>query len=135
MYESGEYHVEFVEAREDAPKALETTEQAFHLITLAVKYAVIAPMAPIGIGRYRWDKDKVQSQLQCFAAFVGPVHDQNAGLLLRSQARNTSRLWGASPACLGESAKVDGAPSIRGNRMVLVVQLPWSVRWLAAPFL
>ena len=75
--ESDEHEVEFLEPREDASEAFESTEQSFDLITSFVHGAVVFPRGdPVLLGWYDGDKPEIKRELPRFVTFVCAVHDE-----------------------------------------------------------
>jgi len=82
--EAVEHEVKLLEAREDAPVALEAAKQALDLVAPLVHLAVVLPGLNAGAKRWHyWDVAQVESQLA-----------------------SNSRPCGASPACPGDSENV-----------------------------
>lgn len=72
-----EHHVELLEAREDAPEALEATKQALDLVATAIHGTIVIPgRDAVVLGRHRRDETEVERQLSRIVAFVGPIHQQ-----------------------------------------------------------
>lgn len=76
MNEECEYHIQFVETGENPAKALESSKQPFHLVSLFVQLPVVFPWRhPIALGRHHRLHAQIKYQLTCFVAFIGLVHD------------------------------------------------------------
>jgi hypothetical protein len=75
--EGNKHHIKFLEAREDTPESLQSSEQSLNLVTPPIHSFVVFPrLNPIGFGRYYRDEAKLQHQLPRFVPFVGSIHQQ-----------------------------------------------------------
>ena len=69
MNKSGERHVELLEAREDATKAVQTAKQPFDFISPFVdRFAVVPSCKTVGLGRHDRNKSQIERQLPRFGA-------------------------------------------------------------------
>lgn len=75
MDKGQEHHIEFLEAREDAAKALEPTKQPLDFITPVVHGSIVLPCGDaVLLGQHDRNEAKIESQLPGIVAFVGSVH-------------------------------------------------------------
>ncbi|GAB1719453.1 MAG: hypothetical protein NTAFB09_11840 [Nitrosospira sp.] len=75
--EGNKHHIKFLEAGEDTPESLQSSEQSLNLVTPPIHSFVVFPrLNPIGFGRYYRDETKLQHQLPRFVPFVGSIHQQ-----------------------------------------------------------
>jgi len=108
---SQEEDIEVLKAREDAAEALETPEEPFDLVALAVHGFVILPgFEAIALGWNHRNKAEIQRQLAGFVVFLGSVHDE----VQRCWQRPDAAQQGARPSTVseawpGESEKVMAA--------------------------
>ena len=120
MDEAQEQGIEFVEAREDAPEALQSSEQTFDFVAPLVHIAVVHPgVTPGPERRNHGCEAEVERQLACRVALVGAVHHQGrAGALAAETAQELAPL--RRVVCLsGGEREGHGRPGIRGNHMKL----------------
>ena len=127
--EAQEEGIEFLEAREDPPEALEPPEQALDLVAPLVFLPVVHPRIAPGLERRNHGSEaEVERQLACFVALVGAVHHQRragAGTTSALATETTQQL--ASLRCVvrlwdlptGGEREDHGRPGIRGNHMKL----------------
>jgi len=77
MNKTGEHHVEFLEAGEDATKAFQTAKQPLDFVSPFVNRFAVVPGGYTGrLGRHDRNKSQIQRQLPGFVALVSAVHDQ-----------------------------------------------------------
>jgi len=75
--EAEEERIEFLEAREDAPEALEPPEQALDLVAPLVHLPVAHSGFTPGLERRNHGREaEIERQLTCLVALVGAVHHQ-----------------------------------------------------------
>ncbi|KWF32752.1 hypothetical protein WL88_25765 [Burkholderia diffusa] len=81
------HQIQFVEAREDATKALQSTEQPLDFVATFVHFPVVLPRLDARAQR-RNDRDEaeIKRELSGFVAFVRLVHQQVQRPIRRSQA-------------------------------------------------
>lgn len=120
MKESEKDDIEFVEAREDAAEALETTEEPLDFVAPAIHGLVVLPR--FQSVRSRWnngDKTKVQSQLQGLVVVVGAVHHQMQGCWQGADAAQQLAAFDGIGGLSRGKGKGYGRASICGNQMNL----------------
>ena len=118
--EREENDVEFVEAREDAAKALEPLEETFDLIAFAVQSFVILPgIQAIAFGPNHGDIVEFQRQLPDFVVFLGPIHDQMQRLGQWSDAAQQIAPRFGVGGLAGQKRETYRRSSIRGNQVNL----------------
>ena len=72
--------IEFVEAAEDAAKALESSEEALDLVAAPVQRFLDSPrLNPLWIGRHDGNEAQIERELASLVAFICAVHQQVAG--------------------------------------------------------
>ena len=85
--ESGEHHIEFIETREDAPEALEPTEEPLDFVAAAVEQVVLFPRLQTGpTGRHDGNPSKIQRQLAGLIVLIGAIDQQRERLGQRPQS-------------------------------------------------
>ena len=120
MDERREHHIEFVEAREDSPKALEPTKQPLNLVAAAIHELIIFPGAATSLeGWHDGCKPKSQDQLACVVPLIRSVHDHgDQGFGWIQGAQQPASFRGIMALAWGER-EGDGCSSICGNHMNL----------------
>jgi len=118
--EGHEHEIEFLEPREDAAKALESTEQPFDLIAPLVHDTVVFPRRhSILLGWYDGDEAKIERQLPRLVAFVCPVHQQVQRPRRLAQIAQQFAPLRRVVRLAGRQRERYGRSSIRGNHMNL----------------
>jgi hypothetical protein len=102
MLEGQKDYVEIVVASEDAPAALESSEEPLDLVGASAYGLVVPPgYGPGGVGRHDGHKAQLRGESAGFVAFVGRVHAQGAvggGRASQALKQRTATPCGASPA-------------------------------------
>ena len=118
--ETQEEHIELVEAREDAPKALQPSEQPLDLVAPLVQLLVVFPWVDSG---REWGNNGSKSQLQCelarLVALVCTIHHYRQVLLLRPQAVEQLAALRCVVGLSRGKGEGHGRSSICGNHMNL----------------
>ena len=118
--ETQEEHIKFVEAREDAPKALQPSEQPLDLVAPLVQLLVVFPWVDSG---GEWGNNGSKSQLQCelarLVALVCTIHHYRQVLLLRPQAVEQLAALRCVVGLSRGKGEGHGRSSICGNHMNL----------------
>ena len=120
MNKSDKHYIEFLEAREDAPEALEPAKQAFDFVTAAVHRAIVFPgVNAIALGRDHWHQAQFKRQLTRLIPFVGAVHQQIQRAVGRTESIQQCAAFGRIVCLAWRQCKRYGRSSIRGNHMNL----------------
>jgi len=87
MQEAEEHDVQFVEAGEDSPEALESAKKPLDFVAAAIEHTIVFPRLQPAAGRWNdGNPSEVQSQLPGLIVRVGAIHEQGQRLGQRPQA-------------------------------------------------
>ena len=116
--EGDEHDIQFVESREDAPEAFETTEQPFHFVSAFVHFPIVFPrFKAVALWRNNRDETQVQCELSCLVAFICLVHQQVQWPIGRPKALKQGSPLRCITGLSGRKRECYGCSSIRGNHM------------------
>ena len=118
LKESEEHHIELIEPREDAPEALQPTEEPLDFVAATVQQAVVFPRLQAGPTR-RNDRNpsKIQRQLAGLIVVISAVHQQWERLGQRPQSGQQIAALGSVVHLAGRESERYRRSSIRGNQM------------------
>jgi len=75
--EGDEHHIQFVESREDAAEAFESSEQSLHFVSTFVHFPIVFPwFKAIAFWRDNGDEAQVKRELSRLVALIRLVHEQ-----------------------------------------------------------
>ena len=119
--EAEEDDIEFLEAGEDSPETLETTEQPLDFVASLVHVAIVLPgVDSRGQRRHHGCELQSEGQLACLVTFICPVHEECGiiVLLLTKAIQQLTSFWSVV-GLSGGKREGDSRSSIRGDHMNL----------------